>query len=255
MRIIRSVLVFIWLVLTLIPLGLGLVIASLFVDDEKLWWWFAVPWVRGVIGAARIVGGVKYRVQGFENLPPSADMRRLVLCAKHQSAWETLFLPGMTPHPCSYVFKQELLRIPVFGWALGRLNMVHIDRSQRKKAWTKVAEQGKKLMDRGRWIVIFPEGTRTERGKPGEYKTGGSRLAIATDADVVPIAITSGRCWPRRSFFLVPGTIDVSIGEPISSAGREQGELMEEIGNWIEAEMRRLDPEAYSAPATAPVGG
>ncbi|MFV8816618.1 lysophospholipid acyltransferase family protein [Haliea sp. E17] len=247
MRTIRSALVFLWIVVSVIPMGLGLLVCSLFLDDEKLWWWFGIPWVRGVVGAARIVGGVQYRVQGAEHLPAKDDMRRIVLCAKHQSTWETFFLPGMMPHPCSYVFKQELLRIPVFGWALGRLNMVHIDRSQRKKAWAKVAEQGQVLMDRGRWIIIFPEGTRTERGEPGEYKTGGSRLAITTGADIIPIAVTSARCWPRRSFSFIPGVIDVSIGAPIPSAGREQGELMAQVGGWIEAEMRRLDPQAYSA--------
>ncbi len=247
MRTIRSALVFLWIVISVIPMGIALLVCSLFLDHEKLWWWFAIPWVRGVIGAARLLGGVDYRVTGAEHLPPKTDMRRIVLCAKHQSTWETFFIPGMTPHPCSYVFKQELLQIPIFGWALGRLDMVHIDRSQRKKAWIKVAEQGAKLMDQGRWIIIFPEGTRTEPGEPGEYKTGGSRLAIATGADIIPIAVTSGRCWPRRSFSFIPGVIDVSIGAPISSAGREQGELMEEVKGWIEGEMQRLDPQEQAA--------
>lgn len=62
---------------------------------------------------------------------------------------------------------------------------------------------------------------------------------------VIPIAVTSARCWPRRSFRFIPGTIDVSIGKPISATGREPQEMMEEIEAWIETEMRRLDPEAY----------
>lgn len=245
MNVIRSLLVFLWIVISVIPVGLALVLCSLFLKDDKLWWWFAVPWLKGAIGAARILGGVKYRVQGEHHLPTAQDMRRIVLCPKHQSTWETFFFPSMTPHPLSYVFKKELLNIPVFGWAMGRLNMVHIDRSKRTEAWNKVAEQGKVLMDRGKWIIMFPEGTRTERGKKGSYKTGATRLAITTGAYVVPIAVTSARCWPRRSFWMIPGTIDVSIGEPVSAEGREQGELMEEIERWIEAEMHRLDPDAY----------
>jgi len=234
-----------WIVLSLIPMGLGVLVFSPFVDDEKLWWWFAVPWVRGVIGAARLVGGVDYRVRGAENLPAPDDLHRVILCAKHQSTWETFFLPSMTTHPVSFVFKQELLRIPLFGWALGRLNMVHIDRSKGRNAWEKVAQQGQELMDRGHWIIMFPEGTRIQRGEVGDYKTGATRLAVATGADVVPIAVTSGRCWPRRSFIFIPGTIEVSIGPPIASQGREQGELMREVRDWVEAEMRELDPEAY----------
>jgi 1-acyl-sn-glycerol-3-phosphate acyltransferase len=82
------------------------------------------------------------------------------------------------------------------------------------------------------------------------YKTGASRLAIATGVPIVPIAATSARCWPRKSFLLRPGVVDVSIGRPIDSAGREPEELMREVEAWIEAEMRRLDPEAYAATRT-----
>lgn len=246
MNVVRSTLVFIWMVLTVIPMGLLLVICSIFLGDRKLWWGFAVPWLRGVIGAARLVGGVNYRLHGEENLPGADDMRRVILCPKHQSTWETFYFPSMTSHPLAYVFKKELLRIPIFGWCMARLRMIHIDRSQRSAAWAKVAEQGQVLMDEGKWIIMFPEGTRTERGRKGDYKSGATRLAVATGAYVIPIAVTSGRCWPRRSFSFVPGVIDVSIGQPVSAEGREPGELMGEVERWIEAEMRRLDPEAYN---------
>ena len=245
MNAIRSVLVFAWIVLTLIPIGLSLVLCSAFLRDEKLWWWFAAPWLRGVIEGARILGGVNYRLHGEENLPAADDMRRVILCPKHQSTWETFYFASMASHPLAYVFKKELLRIPVFGWCIGRLGMIHIDRKQRNQAWTKVAEQGVELMDRGKWIIMFPEGTRTQRGKKGNYKSGATRLAVTTSAYVIPIAVTSARCWPARSFSFVPGTIDVSIGQPVSAEGREPGELMEEIEKWIEAEMHRLDPDAY----------
>jgi 1-acyl-sn-glycerol-3-phosphate acyltransferase len=67
---------------------------------------------------------------------------------------------------------------------------------------------------------------------------------------VVPIAVDSARCWPRKSFWLKPGTVTISIGKPIPPQGRESDEMMREVERWIEAEMRRLDPEAY-APAQA----
>lgn len=252
MRLLRSLLVFTWIVLSVIPAGLVLVLGSLVVSDRKLWWSIAVPWLRGVIGAARWVGGVRYRVHGADNLPPANDMRRVVLCAKHQSTWETFFFPSMTPHPLAYVFKRELLRIPVFGWALGRLRMVHIDRSRRSEAWSRVATQGRQLMDEGKWIIMFPEGTRTERGSKGSYKSGATRLAVTTGAWVIPIAVTSGRCWPRRTFSFVPGVIDVSIGIPVPATDREPGELMDEVERWIESEMHRLDPQAYRRGAAPP---
>ena len=100
-------------------------------------------------------------------------------------------------------------------------------------------------MDSEELVIMFPEGTRTERGSKGRYKTGATRLAVLTGASVIPVAVTSGRCWPRRSFWLRPGVIDVSFGRPISSKDRKPDELMAEIEDWIELEMNRLDPEAY----------
>ena len=91
----------------------------------------------------------------------------------------------------------------------------------------------------------IPEGTRTPRGGQGTYKVGGTRLAVETGRPVVPIAVTSARCWPRKSFLLRPGVIDVSIGVPMESTGRTADALMRDVETWIEAEMRRLDPEAY----------
>jgi 1-acyl-sn-glycerol-3-phosphate acyltransferase len=92
---------------------------------------------------------------------------------------------------------------------------------------------------------MFPEGTRIPRGERGTYKTGGARLAIATGAPVIPVAVTSAKCWPRKAFIKYPGVVDVSIGKPIASVGREADELMREVETWIEDEMHRLDPEAY----------
>jgi len=154
-------------------------------------------------------------------------------------------MPTLMPHPLAYVFKKELLYVPFFGWAMGRLDMIHIDRSQGSLAFSKVVAQGKELLARGVWIIMFPEGTRIPRGQAGTYKTGGTRLAVATGAPVIPIAVSSAKCWPRKAFIKRPGVVDVSIGQPIPSAGREPAELMREVEAWIEAEMRRLDPEAY----------
>ena len=158
------------------------------------------------------------------------------------------FSPVCHPHPLAYVFKRELLYIPFFGWSLARLNMVHIDRSARSEAWNKVATLGAKLMDNGKWIIMFPEGTRTPRGGQGDYKSGAARLALATGASIIPIAVASGRCWPRKTWRFIPGVIDVSIGEPMAlHTGESPSELMARVEAWIEAEMRVIDPLAYAA--------
>ncbi|MBI5255064.1 MAG: 1-acyl-sn-glycerol-3-phosphate acyltransferase [Burkholderiales bacterium] len=242
----RSSLYVLWLSATVVPWALAVVFASLFVRGTPLYW-MCVGWLRVAIGGARVICGVRHRVHGLENVPTAANERAAVLLApKHQSTWETFAFPTLMPHPLAYVFKRELLYIPFFGWAIGRLDMIHIDRSRRTEAWNKVAEQGRELMARGNWVIMFPEGTRAARGSQGQYKSGASRLAIATGTPIVPIAVSSARCWPRKSYLLRPGVIDVSIGKPIAPQGRQPDELMREVETWIEAEMRRLDPEAYT---------
>jgi 1-acyl-sn-glycerol-3-phosphate acyltransferase len=128
---------------------------------------------------------------------------------------------------------------------MSRMDMIHIDRSKRAQAFNKVVEQGQRLLNQGTWVIMFPEGTRIARGQKGQYKSGGTRLAVATGAPVIPIAVTSAKCWPRKAFIRRPGTVEFSIGKPIPSEGREPDELMREVEAWIETEMRRLDPEAY----------
>jgi 1-acyl-sn-glycerol-3-phosphate acyltransferase len=244
---IRGALYFLWLALSVIPYGTLILLVSIFVRGATLYR-FALGYLRQITVAARVFGGIRYRVQGEDNLPSADSMEPIIICSKHQSTWETFALPTLMTHPLAYVFKKELLMIPFFGWAMGRLDMVHIDRSKRSEAWNKVAVQGGELMKNGVWIIMFPEGTRTERGSQGIYKTGASRLAVATGASIVPVAVTSARCWPRKTFRMKPGVIDVSIGPPIPAEDREPDELMKEVEGWIEAEMRRLDADAYASP-------
>jgi 1-acyl-sn-glycerol-3-phosphate acyltransferase len=243
MPLIRSILHLLWMMITVIPWATFAVIASLFVSSTKMYW-ICAGWLRLAVGSGSVILGIKNRVTGMENLP-TGETSAAVLLLKHQSTWETLCMPALMPHPLAYVFKKELLYIPFFGWAMARMDMIHIDRSQRSQAFNKVVAQGKRLMSQGTWVIMFPEGTRIARGQKGVYKNGGTRLAIETGAPVIPIAVTSAKCWPRKAFIKTPGIVDISIGKPISSVGRQPDELMREVESWIEAEMRRLDPEAY----------
>ena len=250
MPLIRSILHMLWLILTVIPWALFVVLASLFVNSTTMYWMCA-RWLKLSVDSGTAILGIQNRVTGMENLP-TGEKSPAVLLVKHQSTWETLVMPAIMPHPLAYVFKKELLYIPFFGWAMARMDMIHIDRSQGKRAFSKVVEQGKRLMEQGTWVIMFPEGTRIPRGQKGEYKSGGTRLAIQAGVPVIPIAVTSAKCWPRKAFIKTPGIVDISIGKPIPSVGRRHDELMLEVENWIEAEMRRLDPEAYAGhPASA----
>ena len=243
MSLIRSVLHMLWMVVTVIPYTFGVLLAKWTSGSSGKAYRVARAWLKLSVDSARVLMGIQYRVQGMDNLP--TDGQGVVLLVKHQSTYETFLMPSIMPRPLAYVFKKELLKVPFFGWSIGALDMIHINRAQGSRAFHKVVEQGKRLLDQGIWVIMFPEGTRVNRGEVGDYKTGATRLAIMTGASVVPVAVTSAKCWPRKAFIKKPGMVDVSIGKPISSVGRKHDELMAEVQAWIESEMQRLDPEAY----------
>jgi len=243
MAFVRSVLHMLWMAVTVVPWALAVLIAAPFLNSTQIYWMCA-GWLKVAVRGGEFILGIRNQVIGFENLPVGSTAPA-VLLLKHQSTWETFCMPTLMPHPLAYVFKKELLYVPFFGWAMARMDMIHIDRSKRAQAFSKVVAQGKRLLGQGTWVIMFPEGTRIERGSKGQYKSGGTRLAIETGAPVIPIAVTSAKCWPRKAFIKRPGVVDFSIGKPIPSQGRQPDELMREVEAWIEAEMRRLDPEAY----------
>jgi 1-acyl-sn-glycerol-3-phosphate acyltransferase len=243
MNLIRSIIHMLWMAVTVVPWAIAVLIFSLFGSSTQVYW-LCAGWLRLAVTGGTLILGIQNRVTGMENLP-NTELGSCVLLVKHQSTWETFSMVTLMPHPLAFVFKKELLYVPFFGWAMSRMDMIHIDRSQRAQAFNKVVAQGKRLMAQGVWVIMFPEGTRIPRGQKGVYKSGGTRLAIDTGAPVIPVAVTSAKCWPRKAFIKKPGIVDISIGKPIPSAGRQPDELMREVEAWIELEMRRLDPQAY----------
>ena len=240
----RAVLHLLFMVVTVIPWALAVVIAAPFMKPDRIYWMCA-RWLKLAVDGGTVILGIRNQVIGFENLPVGSTAPA-VLLVKHQSLWETFSMAALMPHPLAFVFKKELLKVPFFGWAMARMDMIHIDRADGARAFAKVVQQGQRLLDQGTWVIMFPEGTRIPRGEKGTYKSGGTRLAIRTGAPVIPIAVTSAKCWPRKAFIKKPGVVEFSIGKPIPSAGRQPDELMREVEDWIETEMRRLDPTAYT---------
>jgi 1-acyl-sn-glycerol-3-phosphate acyltransferase len=178
-----------------------------------------------------------YQVEGLENIPKNSN--GIVFC-KHQSAWETLFLPLIFHNP-AIIAKRELLWVPFFGWGLASSGPIAIDRSKQVTAMQQIIQQGKKKLDEGRWVIIFPEGTRIPYGKIGKYRLGGGRLAHATGYPVIPVAHNAGKFWPKRQFIKRPGTIRVVIGPIIESKDKTAEEIVEAAKSWIEETVKKID--------------
>jgi 1-acyl-sn-glycerol-3-phosphate acyltransferase len=249
MALLRSVLHMVWMLVTVVPCALFLLTAALFRVNGRRLYAIAAFWLGLAVSGAKYLLGIRYVVEGREHLPVAGQA--VVLLVKHQSTYETFLMPVIMPNDLAYVFKRELLYVPFFGWAIGRLDMVHIDRKLKSQAFNKVVQQGRELLAKGIWVIMFPEGTRIPRGQAGKYKSGGARLAIETGVPVIPVAVNSAICWPRKAFVKYPGLVTVSIGPMINSSGREPDELMHEVEHWIEAEMHRLDPSAYAPHAVS----
>lgn len=177
-----------------------------------------------------------YKIIGLENIPKE---RNGVVMAKHQSTWETFFLP-IYYWEVAAIAKQELLWMPFFGWAFAASNPITINRSKATSAMQQVITKGKRCLAAGRWVMIFPEGTRIPYGKIGQYKLGGARLAVASGYPVQFVAHNAGKFWPRRTFIKRPGTITVVISPLIESTGKTPEALTEEAKQWIETTIASL---------------
>jgi len=195
-----------------------------------------VGWCRFNVWWLGVTCGVHYEIRGLDNIPTE---HAAILMANHQSTWETLAFATIFP-PLTWVLKQELMKIPFFGWGLRLIRPVAIDRAAGRNAVEQVRNQGKERLDEGIWLVIFPEGTRVKPGVKAKYKVGGAVMAVASEYPIVPVAHNAGDSWPRHSYIKKPGTITVSIGEPISTIGKQPEALMQEVEMWIETEKAKL---------------
>jgi 1-acyl-sn-glycerol-3-phosphate acyltransferase len=193
-------------------------------------------WARLNLVALRWVCGLNYRVIGLDGLPETTA----IVLAKHQSAWETIALRGILPLPQSWVMKQELMRIPIFGAGLRRFQPIPVDRSAGRRAILELVREGLGRLNSGRWVIVFPEGTRVAPGSRHPYAIGGAVLAERSGRPVVPIAHNAGLFWGRRSLRKLPGTIDLVVGPVIPTQGRTAVDINAEVEQWIESTVASL---------------
>lgn len=198
----------------------------------------ALPWAHFNIWWLKVTCGVKYNIIGKDNIDLN---NRGIILSNHQSTWETMMIPTLLP-TTSWVLKKELTWIPFFGWALLTTSPIAIDRKSGSSAVEQVKVRGKKRLDEGNWICMFPEGTRVLPGQKKEYRMGAALLAEHSGYPVYPLAHNAGECWPRHSYIKLPGTITLSIGKPFSVEGLTAEEINDKVRNWIEAEIEKMPP-------------
>ncbi|MDZ4263699.1 MAG: lysophospholipid acyltransferase family protein [Pseudomonadota bacterium] len=230
----RSLLFFIFMVITAIIFALlgGLAWPFSFATRYRL----ISQWAKLNIKWLKFSCNLSYEVEGLENLPSETA---IVFC-KHASTWETLALQAILP-PQTWVLKRELLRVPFFGWGLALLKPVAIDRASGRQALKQLVERGKVCLDEGRWLIIFPEGTRMAPGTMRKFGYGGALLAEKSGHPVVPVAHNAGHFWPRHGFLKKPGVIRVKIGPVIDSKSLKAAQINEQAEQWMMAAMAEIN--------------
>ncbi|MHB1220978.1 MAG: lysophospholipid acyltransferase family protein [Gammaproteobacteria bacterium] len=180
---------------------------------------------------------IDYHVEGLDNIPK--EQRVVVLC-KHQSTWETFFMP-LIFRDVAMIAKRELLWVPFFGWGFAASEPITINRNNKSSAMQQIIKKGAACLKADRDIIAFPEGTRVPVGVVGNYRLGAARLIAATQAPFICVAHNAGSYWPRRQFIKRPGTIQVVISPLMSSVGKKPEQILESAKGWIENTMARMD--------------
>jgi 1-acyl-sn-glycerol-3-phosphate acyltransferase len=180
--------------------------------------WKSGMWALGRLGArlALALAGIRYRVAGRENVPPSA----VVFCSNHESNVDPPVLFEALHRRLHILYKAELRKFPVMGTVFDVGGFVAIERSDRESAMRSIA-RGAESLKAGNSFLIFPEGTRSRSGDLLPFKKGGFIMALAAQVPVVPVAISGGRAAMRKGSPIVrPVHVTVRIGKPIPTAGR-----------------------------------
>ncbi len=172
---------------------------------------YARLWARLVLGGLRLLCGITWTVTGLEHLPPEGPA---LIASMHQSAFDTLVWVLLQPR-FSYVLKQELTKIPLFGPLLRRAGMIAVDRSAGAAAVRGMLRAADQAVADKRQMVIFPEGTRVAPGVQVKLQPGVVALAARTKLPVIPVATDSGLRWGRKAFRKRPGVIHVAILPPL----------------------------------------
>ena len=183
-------------------------------------------WSGMMVFYLKYIVGITHRVEG------SRPDHQVIYAAKHQSAWETIFLYAELGNPAP-VLKRELIFIPLFGLFILRIPSVPINRSAGMKSLRKLTEAANKVKSIGASILIFPQGTRVAPGTTHPYHAGTFVIYRETGLPVVPIALNSGICWPRSSFMKTSGVINVRL-LPEIPPGLDRHAFMERLEKDIE---------------------
>jgi len=210
----RSYLVFdpiIWL--TTVVLGIISIPVSLLGEKTRILHNFARFWSQLIMKTV----GSPTRATGLDKIDTS---RPMVYAANHASAMDIPVLYVNLPFQFRIVFKKELLVYPIVGWHLKRSGQICINQQNPAASIGSIRSAVRSLKG-GMPLVIFPEGGRSRDGEIMPFLPGAFFMAIKAQVDVVPVALVgTHELLPMDTYHIKPRTLEMRVGEPISTAGR-----------------------------------
>ena len=189
-------------------------------------------WPRFANWFLSLTCGIEVIIEGKENLPSEP----CVIVSNHQGQWEAFSMQYLF-HPLCTLLKRELLYIPLWGWAMCLLKPIAINRGRPREALRQALDEGGDRLDRGLFVLFFPEGTRVEAGQINRYSRSSFELALRSNVPVLPIVHNSGDCWPAHKFLKYPGTIFLTIGKPRKVVDAK--ESAREVESWARTSLKR----------------
>jgi 1-acyl-sn-glycerol-3-phosphate acyltransferase len=199
-------------------------------------------YLAGAAWLFKHVAGTDFRLVGQAHIPAEP----CIIAAKHLSFWETIILPLLMRSP-AIVLKQELMRIPLWGWYAARYGNVPVDRGGRARAMIKMLTAARRVLHEQRDLLIFPQGTRLSLGEWRPYKVGVAGLYQELGLPILPVALNSGVFWSRSGKLLRTGEITLEF-LPVIPAGLERAEMLAQLEERVETATNRL-VQAEGGPA------
>jgi 1-acyl-sn-glycerol-3-phosphate acyltransferase len=189
-----------------------------------------------IILILRLILNTRVIFHGLKNLK---KVERFFIASAHQSMFETFVLQAPVDFPV-FILKKELLKIPLFGWYLKKIGSIEIIRETTTKENLNFFDKIKKTIQRyNRPLLIFPQGTRVKFDDRSPFKKGVSRIYDSLKLPCIPVALNSGKVWPKNSFMKYPGNIHVSFLEPIEP-GLEKMNFLKILEEKIYSETKRF---------------
>lgn len=195
-------------------------------------------WSAGFIFAARWIVGVRYTIEGRENIPD----RPVIFICNHQSYWESIAFTVLIPH-LNIISKAEAMEIPVFGWGLRHAPMIPVYRSIRGSNLRRIIREAQKSLADGRSILLFPEGTRVKPGQTRTFERGLELLYLKCNAQIVPVAHNAGLCWTEGFATKAAGRLTLRFYPPIAP-GLDPTTVAREIERLLNREKQALVDQA-----------